>query len=149
MLATLPVGPWHNKCQWADNPHWKTASLRPKTPFMKRIHSHLIGVEQGTLNLFSDFEDNGPMWVEEGQRRHETPVSFSEPFREPPSVHVGFAMWDMDSTPNQRARLAAEDVSETGFKLVFRTWGDSRVARIGANWLAIGPLKDDLDWDVE
>ena len=41
-----------------------------------------------------------------------------------------------------RADLTAENVSEKGFHLVFRTWGDTRVARVRADWLAIGAVRD-------
>ena len=40
------------------------------------------------------------------------------------------------------------EITGTGFQLVFRTWGDTRVARVRADWTAIGPVKDDDDWDV-
>ncbi|MGB5558157.1 MAG: H-type lectin domain-containing protein [Paracoccaceae bacterium] len=44
--------------------------------------------------------------------------------------------------------MSAEDVTPKGFSIVFRTWGDTRVARVRANWLSIGELRDDEDWDV-
>ena len=49
---------------------------------------------------------------------------------------------------NLRADLTAEHVSEKGFHLVFRTWGDTRIARIRADWTAIGPVRDEDDWDI-
>jgi hypothetical protein len=33
--------------------------------------------------------------------------------------------------------------------MVFRTWGDTRVARVRADWMAIGEQRSDEDWDVE
>lgn len=115
---------------------------------MKKLRSHNVGIDQGSLTLFSDFEHDGPMWTGEGPRRHETALRFKQAFRDPPTVHVGFSMWDMDGEPNQRAELVVEAITREGFRIVFQTWGDSRVARIGANWIAIGPMDDDLDWDV-
>lgn len=115
---------------------------------MKKLRSHNVGVDQGTLLLFSDFEDGGAMWTGEGQRAHETAVVFSGRFREPPVVHVSLSLWDMDQEHNHRADLTATDVTETGFTIVFKTWGDSRIARVRADWLAIGALDDELDWDV-
>ena len=44
--------------------------------------------------------------------------------------------------------ISAENVTATGFEIVFRTWADTRVARIRADWIAIGPAKDEDDWDV-
>lgn len=74
--------------------------------------------------------------------------SFDEPFMEPPTVTVGLSMWDMDHSTNARVDISAETVTATGFEIVFRTWGDSRIARVRATWLAIGPARDDEDWEV-
>jgi hypothetical protein len=57
-------------------------------------------------------------------------------------------MWDMDQKTNNRADIAAEKITKTGFFIVFRTWGDTRVARIRADWLALGELHSDDDWDL-
>lgn len=119
-----------------------------KSVAMRKLHSHNIGIDQGSLVLFSDFEEGGEMWTGKGDRRHETPVLFSEPFREPPSVLVSLSMWDMDQKHNHRADISARDITEAGFAIVFQTWGDTRVARVRADWLAMGSLDDDLDWDV-
>jgi len=35
-----------------------------------------------------------------------------------------------------------------GFDLVFRTWGDTKVARVRIGWIAIGPVKSDDDWEL-
>lgn len=116
---------------------------------MKKLRNHLIGVDQGYVSLFSDFEDGGEMWTGEGQREVRRAVTFSDPFSAVPVVHVGLALWDMDQAANQRADLQADAVTPDGFELVFRTWGDSRVARLHATWLAIGELADDDDWVVD
>ena len=63
-------------------------------------------------------------------------------------VHVAISMWDMDGNTNQRADLSAEAITPKGFDLVFRTWGDSRVARIRADWMALGEIAGDDDWDL-
>ena len=50
------------------------------------------------------------------------------------------------SQANQRADSRADGITASGFDIVFHTWGDTRVARIRAEWLAIGavPHKDDF-----
>ena len=58
------------------------------------------------------------------------------------------SMWDIDGDTNQRADLRAEAITPTGFDLVFRTWGDSRVARIRADWMALGEIAGDDDWQL-
>ncbi len=54
----------------------------------------------------------------------------------------------MDQKTNQRADISAEAITAEGFSIVFRTWGDTRVARVRADWLAIGPMQDDEGWDL-
>lgn len=116
---------------------------------MKRIRGHLVGVDQGLVNLFSDFATDGEMWTGEGTRERSQWVAFSEKFRNRPIVQVALSLWDMDSESNVRADIGAEDVSDEGFNIVFRTWGDTRVARVRMSWIAFGEVRDADDWDVE
>lgn len=99
--------------------------------------------------LFSDFADGGVMWTGSGNRETRHIVTFSEPFLAQPSVHVSVSMWDTDHQTNARGELTAEAITETGFHLVFKTWGDTRVARMRADWMAIGALRDDDSWDID
>lgn len=115
---------------------------------MRRLRTSLVGIEQGSRTLFSDVEHDGPMWTGEGPREVRVGVTFSERFRNAPAVQVAMSMWDMDGEPNQRADLRAEGITEAGFEMVFRTWGDSRVARIRADWIAIGEVSGEDDWDL-
>lgn len=115
---------------------------------MKTLSGQSIGIDQGDELLFSDFEDDGEMWAGEGPRERRLAITFSRPFRAPPAVHVSLSMWDMDSTGNARADLSAESVTVSGFEVVFRTWGDTRVARARVRWLALGALPDEDDWQL-
>lgn len=116
---------------------------------MKRLKSHLLGVDQGSEVLFSDFADNGPMWTEEGAREARVAITFSEAFKSAPTVHVSLSMWDTSGHVNQRADLRAERITLTGFEMVFRTWGDSKIARVRGDWMAIGELTEDDAWEVD
>ncbi|MBW7922979.1 MAG: H-type lectin domain-containing protein [Rubellimicrobium sp.] len=116
---------------------------------MRRFRSHTLGVDEGEVPLFDDFEHSGPMWTERGVREVDVAVAFAEGFAEPPSVRVWLVMWDMASSTNSRVDLRAVDVSRDGFTIRFRTWDDSRIARARAAWQAIGPLRDDDDWEVD
>ncbi len=116
---------------------------------MQKLNGGRIGIDQGRELLFSDFEDGGEMWTGKGPRSKRIDVRFSEPFSRPPSVHVAMNMLDLDSETNPRADLSAENITEHGFTLVFQTWADTRVARVRADWLAIGELPDDDLWDVD
>ncbi|RKT28148.1 H-type lectin domain-containing protein [Roseovarius halotolerans] len=115
---------------------------------MKYLTSQSIGVAQGDDVLFSDFEDGGEMWTGEGARERRKALLFREPFRGAPMVHVSLSMWDMDSATNARADVAAEKITEKGFDVVFRTWGDTRVARARIRWIAIGEVAHEDDWQL-
>jgi len=114
---------------------------------MKRL-SGVIGIEQGSRILFSDFAHDGAMWSGSGPREVRQAQDFKESFLEPPVVMVGISMWDMDHQANSRVDISAENVTCRGFDIVFRTWADSRIARIRADWTAIGSTRDEEDWDV-
>jgi hypothetical protein len=107
-----------------------------------------IGIEQGSRILFNDFAHDGAMWAGNGPREVRHAQQFATPFQEAPVVMVGISMWDIDHKTNSRADISAESVTVTGFEIVFRTWGDTHIARLRVDWTAIGPTGDDDDWDV-
>ena len=88
------------------------------------------------------------MWKGAGPRESRHMIRFSTPFAAVPAVMVGISMWDLDRETNIRADISAERITETGFEMVFKTWGDTRIARIRADWTAIGPLPDEDAWDL-
>lgn len=116
---------------------------------MRRFRGHVIGIDQGSMVLFSDFEDGGVMWTGHGPRAMRREVTFAAAFQSSPVVHVSLSMWDVDNRNNMRADISAEEVTPRGFTMVFRTWGDTRVARVRADWLAIGEQRSDEDWEVD
>ena len=115
---------------------------------MKRMRNHLIGVDHGEVVLFSDFEHDGLMWTGDGARQTRALVEFSESFRDVPAVQVHLSMFDMDNSTNARADLQAEDITADGFAIVFRTWGDTKIARVRVAWQAIGELRQADEWDL-
>ncbi len=115
---------------------------------MKRISSSSVGIDQGTRVLFSDFADGGVMWTGQGDRESRHVIKFKEVFSDPPSVMVSISMWDIDLKHNARADITAENITVKGFHLVFRTWGDTRVARVRADWMAIGAVQGEDDWEL-
>ena len=112
---------------------------------MKRFHN-LVGVDQGDVVMFSDFEDEGEMWTGRGPRERRRRIKFAEPFKEAPMVQVSLSMWDIDNQAPTRVDIKAETITQDGFDLVFRTWGDSKIARVRASWIAFGTLPHADDW---
>ncbi|MEP4036285.1 H-type lectin domain-containing protein [Pseudophaeobacter sp.] len=114
---------------------------------MQRLRNPRTGIDQGDLVLFSEFDSGGSMWTGEGARERRKLVRFKEAYRRPPAVQVSISLWDMDTNAAIRAELVAENITTTDFEVVFRTWGDSRIARLRAAWIAVGELPFDDDWD--
>ena len=115
---------------------------------MKRFRNHMLGVEQGDVLLFSDFENDGPMWSGEGDREHRTHIEFSEEFRSEPAVSAWFSMWDVANNDTARLDISVENVRKSGFEIVVKTWGDTKVARARAGWQAIGEARHADEWDL-
>ncbi len=106
-------------------------------------------IAQGSKLLFSDFADGGDMWTGLGPRERRIRITFEASFLAPPAIIVGMGMWDLGPDTPSRGDLQAENITRDGFDLVFRTWSDTRVARVRADWTAIGAVTSDDDWDVE
>lgn len=115
---------------------------------MKQIDAQMLGIEQGSEMLFADFQDGGPMWTGEGPRERRHAVAFSRSFQAPPSIILGIGLWDVKAGANLRADITADAVTAEGFEIVFRTWGDTQIARIRADWAALGPVRHPDNWDV-
>ncbi|MEC3862742.1 H-type lectin domain-containing protein [Mesobacterium sp. TK19101] len=115
---------------------------------MRRFASQSIGVEQGDALVFSEFEDGGAMWTGQGSRERRRTITFSEPYKSRPVVQVAMSMLDADTSVNLRCECIAEHITRDGFDLVFKTWSDSRVARVRLTWIAFGELGFADDWDV-
>jgi hypothetical protein len=52
-------------------------------------------------------------------------------------------MWDISNVANARADVSFENVTHEGFDIVFRTWGDTRVARVRAAGVSVGQIRSD------
>ncbi len=115
---------------------------------MKKLRSLIVGIDNGDELLFEDFEDGGEMWTGRGQRERRRRIKFKERYASVPTVQLSISLWDMDAGSVLRADVVAEAVTEKGFDMVFRTWGDTRVARARIAWMAIGELEDSDVWDV-
>ncbi|SDC96727.1 H-type lectin domain-containing protein [Ruegeria marina] len=115
---------------------------------MKMFSSHRVAIQQGDVAMFSDYENGGDMWTGSGNRERRHAVSFGQEFRSEPAVVVGISLWDVDTGAAVRAEVKAENITQNGFDIVFRTWADTRVARLRVGWTAIGDVAHEDDWDV-
>ena len=115
---------------------------------MKQFSNHLVAVDQGDVVMFTDFEDGGDMWTGTGARERRRNVGFSKAFHSPPIVHTSISLWDVDTKSPVRIEVTAQNVTTTGFDIVFRTWLDTRIARLRVSWMAIGEVENEDDWKI-
>ncbi|RVT86537.1 hypothetical protein DXV76_00110 [Rhodobacteraceae bacterium CCMM004] len=116
---------------------------------MQIVITGALGILQGREWMFSDFEEQGPMWRGAGVRRVTRVVAFDPPFAAAPAVHAGMGMWDTDQSTNGRGDIIVEDVTAESFSLAFQIWDDTRVARVRIDWIALGPVPDPEAWQVD
>ena len=92
------------------------------------MENNVIGIDQGDVVLFSDFEHDGEMWTGDGSRNTRMTVVFSEKYIDRPVVYVyvSVSMLDASNETNIRFDVQAEDIANAGFDIVFRTWGDTK-----------------------
>lgn len=114
---------------------------------MKKLRSHWVGVDDGHFTLFSDFDNGGDMWTSDGPRQATQYIAFSEEFQTPPSVHLTISLWDVHEGHNIRMDFRPIDITTKGFTAVFKTWGDTKIARLHMSWQAIGEVSaPEDDW---
>lgn len=88
--------------------------------------------------LFNHVDNNGPMWYGDGDREVRTVVKFSSAFQNIPHVILGLTGIDSSMAQNLRFSLLADSVSQQSFEIVMKTWDDTKIARAGISWSAIG-----------
>ena len=115
---------------------------------MRKLESNVIGIDQGDVVLFSDFEHDGQMLTGEGSRNTRMAVTYSEQYSFVPSVYVSISMLDVSNRGNSRSDVQAENITNIGFDIVFRTWGDTQVALCRVAWQSIGAVRADDVWDL-
>lgn len=115
---------------------------------MRKLDSNAIGIDQGDVVLFSDFEHDGEMWTGDGPRNTRLAVKFTEKYIAEPQVYVSVSMLDISNSGNSRFDVQAENITNAGFDIVFRTWGDTQVARCRVAWHSIGAARAEEIWDL-
>lgn len=100
----------------------------------------LVGVQIVTAagELFNHVDENGPMWSGDGDREVRFKLRFTASFQRIPHITLGISGMDSSCGQNLRFSLAAETVTSESFVIVFKTWGDTKIARASVSWSAIG-----------
>ena len=89
------------------------------------------------------------MWAGTGERAVRHKVAFENGFQEKPVVQLSITLMDADSNQHLRYSLNVEKITKNEFEVVFKTWSDSRFARVWVSWTAYGQVPDPDMWDVQ
>ena len=117
---------------------------------MQVLLREAMGIAQGDEALFSDYADGGEMWTGQGTASGASGWSLTRPSAPRQWCMSRCRCWDTDCKANARMEVVAENIATDGFDIVFRTWGDSRIARVRVSWMAIGAAHHEDDWrDIE
>jgi len=73
-----------------------------------------------------------------GSRTYIVKIDFKKTFKQIPTVEVSLKMIDVWNGAGSRVSISSQNVTDTGFDLVFHTWSDTIVYAIGATWIAYG-----------
>lgn len=75
-----------------------------------------------------------------GTRKSIKHVTFDPPFKKPPKIVVGLRLVDYKSGQSklsaQKFSVYPENITKSGFDMVFQTWCDNQVWALTATWLA-------------
>lgn len=116
------------------------AELKIKPNSMRQVVTTLgeVQVVTGEGALFNHVDEGLPMWSGTGDRVVEVAVRFKAAFKGAPAVSAHIVGMDSACDSNQRYWLNVSNVGSNGFLLRFNTWGDTKIARVGVAWQAIG-----------
>ena len=73
-----------------------------------------------------------------GDRPFERRIDFPKSFKEPPIVAVSLVGLDVDKGANLRVSVEAHETDRNGFTIYFKTWSDTKVYGLSAQWIAYG-----------
>lgn len=105
-----------------------------------------VTVQSGYMPVFDHYDDKGPMWFGSGDREVVEYVRFDKPFTRSPYVALTITQMDTDTSRYLRYELFAKNIRPDGFDVSFKTWSDSRFARISVHWIAMGERTDPDLW---
>jgi len=93
-------------------------------------------IECGSFN--KTFWNTGhPFENGNGDREFNTLVPFKSAFKSPPHVALAISGIDSSGDSNHRILVYPKEVTNEGFIIELKTWGDSTIFMITVNWFAI------------
>lgn len=98
-----------------------------------------LKIQSGTV-VNGSYQDAGWKLHQEpiGERLFTRPVQFESKFAKPPKVFLEISGLDVNETKNTRVTVTAKNITESGFDLEYKTWFDTILYTVWANWMAFG-----------
>jgi hypothetical protein len=73
-----------------------------------------------------------------GERKFSTHVNFPEPYQEPPVVVLSLSGLDVLNNANNRVTVKPINITQKGFDVEYKTWGDTKIQSVFLNWTSFG-----------
>jgi hypothetical protein len=101
------------------------------------VQASWIAVPQDESRIQTGTDIHGPTWAGVGERVNKKQINFEKPFENIPEVVVSLSGLDSQNNVNTRINVNALNITNNGFVLEYKTWADSQITQIRANWIAI------------
>jgi hypothetical protein len=103
------------------------------------VSASALKIQSGTV-MNGSYQDAAWKLHQEpiGERLFTRPVQFESKFAKPPKVFLEISGLDVNETKNTRVTVTAKNITESGFDLEYKTWFDTILYTVWANWMAFG-----------
>lgn len=118
------------------------AGLRNADESIKRLTSDAVSRLRVTINNRVRDCQSGSVqsvfWTDDQPSPYpdKQSVIFATPFHKSPTVSVGMDVADIFSGANTRYTVLVQNVTPDGFDIIFNTWGDTHIYKMGVSYIA-------------
>ena len=100
-------------------------------PTEKAVKSYVDKIQSGRVSIGRS--------TSSGDRKIRKEISYKK-FSKSPTVVLGVVGLDVDKRFNTRYKIWVENVTDNGCDVIFRTWADTDIYLLEAQWIAYGPM---------
>ncbi len=122
-----------------DGPQYYSDNIGSITVKWSGVSASALKIQSGTTYNGSYQDADWKLHQETiGERLFTRPVQFESKFAKPPKVFLEISGLDVNETKNTRVTVTAKNITESGFDLEYKTWFDTILYTVWANWMAFG-----------
>jgi hypothetical protein len=118
---------------------WGNSQIKKADDSWIAVDGKFSLIQIGLWNFWSPAYAGDPLGLGKGPGEREIAqyITFEKEFDDVPEVIVGLSGFSTTTGANIRIEIYPKDITEKGFWLMGRTWGDSLFGEVHTNWIAI------------